>query len=439
MAHITIKNVGPIKEVSFDLNKINVFMGPQSSGKSTIAKIVSYCSWFEKNIILHTSKEPDFFEELISFHNIEDSYFSSDSRIQYDSEVCKIDFTWGDDENSEVKVTLGNGNIFRNRKIMYIPAERNFVTLPGLGKYNETRDNILSFMYEWFLAKKDLSAKNTFPMPIEGLGDVSFYYDKEADSDNVNIGDGKEVRLNHASSGLRSCIPLLVVFNYIVDSIYNTRRTQTPFEIVDIEEKLKIVKTESEDTTEDIRSQMAKLKAQVDEMSKTIQTTRDLDLKETIRKNFNETLLSIQERLANILGLYSDYYYSQVIIEEPELNLFPKTQQELVYYMISTLNRINREHQLVITTHSPFILFAINNCMMGGLVGDKIHSNERERIASYPAWIKPSDVSIYEIHDGRIKCIQDEDGIIEDNYLNQAYKENSAEYLSMLNYFDDEE
>ena len=76
---------------------------------------------------------------------------------------------------------------------------------------------------------------------------------------------------------------------------------------------------------------------------------------------------------------------------------------------------------------------------MGGLVGNKIPSNERTKIASFPAWINPSYVSIYEIHDGRIECIQDEDGIIEDNYLNQAYKENSNEYLTMLNYYDDEE
>ena len=52
MAHIIIKNIGPIKEVELDLNKINVFMGPQSSGKSTIAKIISFCLWVEKNVCL---------------------------------------------------------------------------------------------------------------------------------------------------------------------------------------------------------------------------------------------------------------------------------------------------------------------------------------------------------------------------------------------------
>ena len=76
---------------------------------------------------------------------------------------------------------------------------------------------------------------------------------------------------------------------------------------------------------------------------------------------------------------------------------------------------------------------------MGGLVKNKIPEDKRSEFDSFPAWIDPKNVSIYEIHDGALKCIQDEDGIIEDNYLNQAYKENSAEYLSLLNYYDDEE
>ena len=40
---------------------------------------------------------------------------------------------------------------------------------------------------------------------------------------------------------------------------------------------------------------------------------------------------------------------------------------------------------------------------------------------------------------GTLRCVQDEDGIIEDNYLNTAYKKNSEEYLELLNYYEDEE
>ena len=52
MAKITIKYVGPLKEVSLDIKRINVFMGPQSTGKSTIAKIISQALWAEKNFLI---------------------------------------------------------------------------------------------------------------------------------------------------------------------------------------------------------------------------------------------------------------------------------------------------------------------------------------------------------------------------------------------------
>ena len=51
MAHFIIKNIGPINHTEFDLNRVNVFIGPQSVGKSTIAKIISFCLWLEKTTI----------------------------------------------------------------------------------------------------------------------------------------------------------------------------------------------------------------------------------------------------------------------------------------------------------------------------------------------------------------------------------------------------
>lgn len=434
MTHITIKNVGPIKDVSFDLNKINVFMGPQSSGKSTIAKIVSYCSWFEKNKILHISDQTNFFEELIAFHNLEDTYFSDDSEILYESDNCRLDFKWKwkEDVKNTVDIHLYEGNVFKNRKISYIPAERNFVTLQGLGKYNDTRDSILNFMYDWFLAKKELNKNNSYSMPLPGLGEVSFYYDKENDIDKIVLKSDRNIKLNHASSGLRSCIPLIIVFNYIVTNIHNSKRTKTPFEIIDFEEKIQYISTESPEMTKEIKEKMITMKSMINDMTIKLERLQN-------REDFSGTLKDIQEQMANILGYYSDYFYSQVIIEEPELNLFPKTQQELIYYMLEVLNKDEKDHQLILTTHSPFILFAINNCMLGGLVGKIIPKEEAETLPSHNSWIDPSKVSIYEIHNGGINRIQDEDGIIEDNYLNQAYKENSNEYLSMLNYYEDEE
>ncbi len=44
MRHIIIKQFGPIKEIDIDLDKdLEVIIGPQASGKSTISKIIYFC------------------------------------------------------------------------------------------------------------------------------------------------------------------------------------------------------------------------------------------------------------------------------------------------------------------------------------------------------------------------------------------------------------
>ena len=52
---LIIKNIGPIKDIELSISKVNIFMGQQSSGKSTIAKILSFCNWVEKDISFHQS------------------------------------------------------------------------------------------------------------------------------------------------------------------------------------------------------------------------------------------------------------------------------------------------------------------------------------------------------------------------------------------------
>ena len=132
------------------------------------------------------------------------------------------------------------------------------------------------------------------------------------------------------------------------------------------------------------------------------------------------------------------YRFTQLFIEEPEQNLSPDTQQDFVYWLMENIQK-DREHSAVITTHSPYILFAINNCMMGGLVRGNIPQTRISDFASHLAWIDPKSVSVFELDNGNLRRIQDDDGIIEDNYLNKAYKKNSEEYLKLLNYYEDEE
>ena len=51
MHTIHVKNLGPIIECTLDINQFNVFTGPQSNGKSTIAKAIYYSRSIKQDIL----------------------------------------------------------------------------------------------------------------------------------------------------------------------------------------------------------------------------------------------------------------------------------------------------------------------------------------------------------------------------------------------------
>lgn len=85
---LKVHNVGPIKDINIDINRINLFIGPQSSGKSTLAKLISFCQWIEKDIVMHQGTEhinSDYIcSNLVEYHKMA-SYFTEDSYIEYQS------------------------------------------------------------------------------------------------------------------------------------------------------------------------------------------------------------------------------------------------------------------------------------------------------------------------------------------------------------------
>lgn len=424
MAHITIKNIGPIKEVDIDLNKINVFMGPQSSGKSTIAKIICHCQWVEKQCFPAFENEKvllrikaDFYDKMIEYHRL-DGYFHTNSIFSFIGDYFIIKYSHKD---KKVSIKVNSNATYSYPKIAYIPSERNIVaTIPNLKKYNETNDAILYFMYEWFSAREVLKQ-----MSLNKILQKEIVYSFISDKDYIVDCDNK-ILVSNASSGIQSLTPLAIVLKYNLETIFKTAKPLS-FEqrmlmcsILDTMNGFKILNFE--DKTE-------YLNYMVDVLNK---------LSITIPKT-TQQIITQDEKYASFVENVFDYHLSKIFLEEPEQNLFPDTQIKFVYWLMELLKSGGRDNQLTITTHSPYILFSLNNCMMGGLVENKIPKTKRKKFDSSAAWIDPKSVSIYEIVDGKLRNIQDKDGIIEDNYLNQAYKANSAEYISLLDYYDNEE
>ena len=427
MATITIKNVGPIREANLTLNKINVFMGPQSSGKSTIAKIISHCTWLEKDVATSQSletyqKNPVLFKEHIEgFHKMK-GYFNTDSYIYYKSEILEI--IW---EKGNCSLNWVNQYAYKRSKIAYIPSERNMIVLPEARKVEFGNTNVRSFLFDWFDARKKHPKNNK--LSILNLG-VDYYYVEGNiyEEDRIcGINDGIEydIALSNASSGLQSITPLVALIEYLTKWIYD--EDNTSFE--QQEKQRKVNKYLIDEKI--IKPYFKKLSFSIEERSEMI-------------SQFNEKLKNNDDEVRTLHNTFSDLLEnlfitqnSQFIIEEPEQNLFPGAQRDLVYHLLKRC--LNKDgNKLTITTHSPYILYALNNCMMGKLVFDRMDKEDKDSIGCKSSLINPKEVFIYQIDDGILKNIQHEDALIGSNNFDEKMKEIMDDYYTLLKYYDDE-
>ena len=201
MRKVVIKKIGPLQDVEIELAKVNVIVGPQSSGKSCVLKIACYCTWVEKKIELAQSAEEfmekDYFiKELTRFHKLK-GYFRDDSYIGYESDYTKFSFDY---KTSKFKFEWKEGrwDYFRP-KVSYIPAERNMVAaIPNWFDVKLYDDNIQSFMADWDRARKAYTEQ----LDILNLG-VSYKYDDIKNMDQVEVDEGVTLELTNTSSGLQ--------------------------------------------------------------------------------------------------------------------------------------------------------------------------------------------------------------------------------------------
>lgn len=411
MRRLIIRNVGPIKDVDISLNKVNVFIGPQGCGKSTIAKIVSFCSWMEKGSEYNDNViKRGLISTLSQYHRM-DGYFSEDSQLAYIGDNVSLYYqfpeplptTWkgftAENMYNENEIVFYYNEKSINPKVAYIPAERNFVSVvPNLKKYSEKDDSLQSFVNDWFEAKRAYTEQN--PLHIEMLG-LEYYYNAKTDSDIVVV-DGQKIRLSQSSSGYQSVVPLMALLSYLSTTIYEENKPFSPAENEHMREILSRVSNE---------------------------TGGDMEQK-------------VIERIRGFLQ-GKVFTHTQFIIEEPEQNLFPQTQIDLLYHLISEINH-GRNHRLVLTTHSPYVLYGLNNCLMAYLVKNNIDEETASTIDCIKYALNPENLSVWSINDGFIrndkgephKTIQDERGLIRKNYFNEVMRQVMNDFNKLLEYDD---
>lgn len=403
MARLHINNVGPIKEVNIELKPILVFIGPQSSGKSTLAKIISFCSWLEKEVVSRQSIsniDMDFINiQLLAFHKLE-NYINDGAFIKYESDV--ITFSC-DFNNISIKKASGFSDAV-NGKIAYIPSERNVVNLPGIQSLSLKRNNIRSFIFDWFDTHSNFTKENS--LELDGLN-AKYYYDDSRDIDVIEMQGGKILYLEETSSGIQSSTPLYVYLKYLTEWIFENecktsydkeQKLQSALDIKYADIALNRIKSRHIENISDLY-QDDTFKSIANDLRKIIETMRQSDSPSEEVMNYLNNFLDIEDAL-------SRPHYTKIIIEEPEQNLFPETQRCLVRYVFKQVQE--KRDSIVITTHSPYILATLNNLIYAYNVGQE-NKESVSVIVPENMWVNYRNVAAYMLLDGSLVSLMDDE------------------------------
>lgn len=124
-----------------------------------------------------------------------------------------------------------------------------------------------------------------------------------------------------------------------------------------------------------------------------------------------------------------------IYIEEPEAHLFPIAQKRIVQLLARTFNTEGNNLQIVVTTHSPYILASLNNLMEAGKIINKKTDSAEELAGIIPREeiISPGDVAAYALINGvKTDLIDPSTNLISQNILDSVSDEISIEFGKLL-------
>lgn len=306
MYRLRVKNFGVLKDIDIELNKTNLFIGENGSGKSVLAKLITIITdeTFNKTNYLKKFSEfqIDFITDYTSIKFIE----MKNNYTIFNIENQKLHF------NNQYKSTS-----------QYIPAERNLISILNKSIFSLITSDIPLPKSLLIFASQYEKAKNE----IKELELLNMKFKNENGEDKIYYDDKNYLSLENSSSGIQTALPLYLTLKYF--------------------------------------------------------NQRDND----------------------------------IIIEEPEQNLYPKSQVDTIKYIIE-----NSSENLYLMTHSPYVLSTLN-ILLFSYKASSTNSILKEKISKIipkSQQINPEKFSAYFIKDGKSESIKSKRGLISENAIDES-------------------
>lgn len=421
-SRLIVKKFGPLKNIDVELKNVNVFIGPQASGKSALAKLFTIFK-APRKFLKEYSKDSEFGESDIYFTAFKDtleeyniaSFLKDETEIEFESELHQLIYRVG-----IIKYVPKLLKKVEHLEILALNLSKNLKEI--LDEINQVRKKYLSLDIEMYLKI----------LRLDNVEEFSSY--RKRDIKEISIKELTEVILKlknieiELSTNTALYIPAERNFiNIIMNSALNLINNNVPIPKHILSFGAELEKTEVSEI--DLTFLNKKLFYKNINGEERIFTDDNHSIKLIEASSGIQTVIPI---LKPILHRKNNSEHRSFVIEEPELNLFPVTQYELIKQLEMGRSESYWEDSGKIhtyTTHSPYILSALNNLLYAYKVESSFISNDEKAEESLKlkisnivsANIRPSFFTAYQLFDGKAQSIfNEETGLIDDNFIDEA-------------------
>jgi len=407
MEKLIINNFAGIKKLTIELNKINLILGHQASGKSVTAKLLFYFkSFFEtaKEGIIDNKTKTEIDKHYL---NVFKNYFPK--------------YTWA---NSSFNIEYVNNNTYISlnyvkNKSLKIDYSTNIKSL--LSNARKILKEEQSGQLSYFVSNR---FSDTFNKLVEQ------YISTQSSFSQIFIPAGRSFFANIQTNiftylhNNQSLDPFLIQFGALYEKFKNIAQGAKLFSNKDADfnnliNKIIFSNYERENDI-DYLIHHDKRKVELTNASSGQQEIFPLLL---ILKILKESILSDKGAV-----LY---------IEEPEAHLFPNAQKEFIKLLAHVYNSNIDKFQIIITTHSPYILSSFNNLIYAGYLSS-LHKTVNQAklfsIISRSEIIDPKDIIAYSLSGKKgFKTVMDKSThLIAQNILDEISDEISTEFGKLM-------
>ncbi|MBR8712937.1 hypothetical protein IX318_000838 [Porphyromonas levii] len=366
---IEIHSFGPLRDVVIeDIRPLTVLIGPSGSGKSTLLKVLALFRWLLKMQNIRSFLKQSGIRRS-PFRFTFNSYISNNGWRGFVSKETKIIYQYG---NSIISYQDGKLNVPEITEVKGLHLEKiafisdNRVVIPDMlaGQVRANSFYLNETYSDFLLAMEELEQ-----IDIPYLN-VHIAREKKSSGQVVYRVEGKgaekySISLFDASSGTQSVLPIEAITRYYT-------------------QHFNLVKA--------LNQGILRLLVNNDKLSdfKAVTNVGDIDSKRI-----------------------------SVMIEEPELSLWPEMQMALMQRMVGACVK-DGNVGVMLTTHSPYVLASVNNLIFAHQVGE-LNAEAASRVVPQMYWLNPDNVAAFMIKEGEIADIMDSDlRQIQSEYIDSA-------------------